>query len=95
MRIEGFVRRGAKVTIAVDGKDIEAYEGETIASALLASGIRLLRSSPTGGSRGMFCAIGICQECVVEVDGMTVAACRLPVRDRMRIDLRRFTDDEH
>jgi predicted molibdopterin-dependent oxidoreductase YjgC len=95
MRIQGIVQRGRRVTIAVDGRDIEAYEGETVASALLANGIRSLRSSAKGESRGMFCAIGICQECVVEIDGMTVAACRLPVRDRMQIQLRRFTDEEH
>lgn len=95
LRIEGIVRRGRKVTVTVDGREIEAHEGETLASALLASGIRTLRASPTGEGRGMFCAIGICQECVVELDGATVAACQLAVRDGMQIRLRTFTDDQH
>ena len=95
MRIEGVVNRGRKIKITADGKEVEAHEGETVAAALLASGIKTLRASPTGQSRGMFCAIGVCQECVVELDGATVAACQTPIRDGMRIRLRTFTDNEH
>jgi predicted molibdopterin-dependent oxidoreductase YjgC len=36
-----------------------------------------------GSSRGLFCAMGACQECVVEVDGSLMEACRTPVRDGM------------
>ncbi len=95
MRIEGAVLRGRRITFTVDGTAVEAFEGESVASALLAHGIKALRSSPAGGSRGMFCAIGICQECAVELDGTTVAACQTAVRDGMHVQLRRFTDDEH
>ena len=95
MRIEGVVLRGRKVTVTVDGVAIDAFEGESVAAALLAHGLKALRSSPTGENRGMFCAIGICQECVVEVEGSTIAACQTPVRDGMEIHLRRFTDSEH
>ena len=95
MRIEGIVRRGRKVTVTVDGITVDAFEGESVAAALLAHGIKSLRSSPAGNSRGLFCAIGVCQECVVELDGTTVAACQTPVRDGMQVRLRRFTDDEH
>ncbi|MBA2303407.1 MAG: (2Fe-2S)-binding protein [Acidobacteria bacterium] len=63
-----------------------AYAGETVATALRLLGFRRLRSSPRAGQpRGLFCAMGVCQECVVRVDGRTVPACLEPVRDGMSV----------
>ncbi len=76
--------------IRVDGRLISACEGESLAAALLASDILFLRSSPRRGEpRGMFCAMGVCQECIVEVDGRAVPACMTPAREEMAIRLRR------
>jgi D-hydroxyproline dehydrogenase subunit gamma len=80
--------RGARVRFRFDGQEIEAFAGESIAVALLARGIRTLRRAPVdGGPRGLFCAMGLCQECVVLVEGRRVEACREPVRDGL--DVRR------
>lgn len=79
--------RGAAVTLSVDGREIVAHEGESVAAALLAAGIRLLRRGPAGGARGLFCAMGVCQECVIEIDGATQPACQAPVSAGMRIRL--------
>ena len=73
--------RGDAVEFFFDGRAIPAYAGESIACALFAVGVRILRRSPrTASVRGMFCLMGSCQECVVEADGRRVAACQEPVR---------------
>jgi hypothetical protein len=85
------VGRGAPARLRVDGRLVEAFEGEPIAVALAAAGFLTLRHSPaTGGQRGMFCLMGVCQECVVSVDGAPVTACLEPVRDGMTISLSAF-----
>ena len=78
--------RGCAVTLFFDGQPIGAFEGENVACALFAAGVRTLRSSPRGGTpRGMFCLMGSCQECVVLVDGRRTTACQEPVRDGMDV----------
>lgn len=75
---------GAPVMLIFDDRPVMAELGETLAAALLAAGIRDLGTNPEDGSpRGMFCAMGVCQECVVLVDGVRVEACRTLVRDGM------------
>jgi predicted molibdopterin-dependent oxidoreductase YjgC len=83
LRIAG-VARGASIRLRFDGATIAAHDGEMLATALLAAGIRTLRHAPgDGGPRGLFCAMGSCQECAVLVDGQRIEACRVPVRDGM------------
>ena len=90
LRLAGSILRGAPATIRVDGHSVTAYDGESVAAALLAADILYLRSSPRRGEpRGMFCAMGVCQECIVEVDGRAVPACMTSVRDGMTIRLGR------
>lgn len=86
LRIQGGVRRGPPVTLTVNGEDTVAYAGETVATALRLLGFRGLRRSPRAGQpRGVFCAMGVCQECVVRVDGRMLPACLEPVRDGMSV----------
>ncbi|MBB6123407.1 (2Fe-2S)-binding protein [Sphingobium subterraneum] len=86
LRIAGFAQGRAKVTILFDGRPVDALEGESIAAALWAAGIRRLRTAPNnGGARGPFCMMGLCQECVVEIDGQVVEACRRTVSDGLKI----------
>ena len=81
LRIEGSVERPAQIAFTLDGTRIEAFPGESIAAALLAAGISRFRAAPrTGAARGPLCLMGVCQECVVRVDGRVVAACLEPVR---------------
>ncbi len=68
-RING-VRRGEPITITVNGEEVEAYAGESIAAALLASGRRAIRQNVKGGTpRGYFCGMGMCFDCMATVDG--------------------------
>ena len=71
------VRRGDSFEIEVDGIPAAAYQGETVASVMLASGSRALRNTRKEGKpRGLFCGIGVCYDCLVVVDGRaSVRAC--------------------
>src|SRR5579871_4288200 len=91
LRIEAGVERPASVTITVDGRPVPAIPGESVAAALLAAGIRRLGASfRAGGPRGAFCFMGVCQECLVRIDGRPVQACTTPVCAGMTIALARF-----
>lgn len=80
----GDVRRGAPVRFTWKGTTVHAYEGETIAAALLAAGCRTLRTTVGGEPRGLFCGMGVCFDCLVTVDNRTqVRACLTPVRSEM------------
>ncbi len=81
------VDRGKEILFTCDGNTLHAYAGETVAVALLATGHRTLRHSPRKDEgRGLFCAMGICFDCVMTIDGQTgVRACLTPVRDGMVI----------
>jgi thioredoxin reductase len=74
-------------TIRYDGRAIEAVEGETIAAAIIASGEQRFRRTRDGGRRGVFCGMGVCQECLVVVDGRHgQRACMTKLRAGMVIE---------
>src|SRR5215813_9119192 len=58
-------------SVAIDfhGRAIQGRPGETLAAALTAAGERELRETEGGERRGLFCGMGVCQECLVEIDG--------------------------
>ncbi|HMK98049.1 MAG TPA: FAD-dependent oxidoreductase, partial [Acidimicrobiales bacterium] len=60
-----------------DGRELAAPWGTTIAGALLSNGERAWRTTRTGGQlRGLFCGIGTCFDCLVDVNGeKAVRAC--------------------
>jgi hypothetical protein len=95
-RLAGAIDRGREVQIVVDGAAVAAFEGESVAAALLAAGRRGLRvASRRGEPRGMYCGIGLCFECVMTVDeGRRVRTCLTPVRDGMRVGTPQRIDDE-
>ena len=57
------------VAIDFEGAALSGRRGETLAAALSAAGIRELRLTRRGEPRGIFCGMGVCQECLVEIDG--------------------------
>ena len=70
-----------------EGSEIRCRAGETIAIALLCAGKLDLRRSPRAGSpRGAFCMMGVCQECLVRVDGVLRQACLTPAENGMRVE---------
>jgi predicted molibdopterin-dependent oxidoreductase YjgC len=81
----------AVVTISVDGHSVPARAGDSVASALLAAGFGVFRTTAvSGASRGPYCMMGVCFECLVAIDGVgSRQACLVPVRDGMRIETQR------
>ncbi len=76
------------LTVNVDGQPVEAFLGESVAAALLASGRRTWRhTDKSHAPRGLFCGMGICFECLVTIDGVpNVRACTTPVQAGMVIE---------
>ena len=87
-RVGEGVARGAPFVLMVDGEAIEAYPGETVATALLAAGRRTARrTAHRGAPRGVFCAIGVCHDCRMVVDGeANVRTCLVPARAGMTVE---------
>lgn len=85
--ILGAMKNKKYVTLKVDGKEIQGIEGEPIAAALLASGIKSFRyTHKFNEPRGLFCGIGQCTDCIMEVDGVpNVRTCVTPVKEGMEI----------
>ena len=59
----------ASFEFTFDGAPVPARSGQTVAAALLAAGIRKFRKTDSGQDRGVFCGMGICQDCLVEIEG--------------------------
>lgn len=67
MRSTHDVVRGAPLSLTVDGEPIDAFTGETLASVMLAADQRAFRHDRQGRPRGLFCNMGVCSECLVDV----------------------------
>jgi hypothetical protein len=51
-----------------EGRSVPFMSTDSVASALLRDGVVAFRRSLSGGPRGPFCGIGICYECLVQID---------------------------
>src|SRR5437763_4341486 len=82
------IDRQRVVRFTFDGKPVEAFDGDTIASALFAAGRRTFsRSFKYHRRRGLLCCAGQCPNCLVAVDGAPgVRACTEPAREGMRVE---------
>lgn len=86
--ILGEYEKGEKVTFYYNGKEVEGYEGEPIAAALMANGVKVHRYTVKRNEpRGVFCAIGRCTDCVMVVDGEpNVRTCMTPLKAGMKVE---------
>jgi predicted molibdopterin-dependent oxidoreductase YjgC len=75
------------IAIEIDGISTPAEPGESVAAVLLRQLEPWLRQTPISESkRAPYCMMGVCFECLAEVDGVaSVQTCLVPVRDGMRI----------
>jgi sarcosine oxidase subunit alpha len=80
--------RGPVVTLELDGEPVRAHEGEPVAVALYAAGVRLLARSPKyHRPRGLFCAAGQCGSCPLRIDGRpNQRSCIAPAREGLRCE---------
>ena len=84
-------KHNAKVEFTFDGNRMEGFEGEPIAMALHANGVRIYRETPEmKRPRGFFCAIGKCSSCFMVVDGTpNVRTCITPLKAGMKVETQR------
>ncbi len=77
----------ASLNFKFEDKSIQTREGDTVASALLANEITSLRTTPvTGSPRGAFCMMGVCFDCLVEINGASnQQACMTKVQEGMQV----------
>jgi D-hydroxyproline dehydrogenase subunit gamma len=77
----------AMVTVQFEGERISVPAGVSIAAALLLKGAEPFRTTPVSQSpRAPYCMMGVCFECLVEVDGKPGRqACLTAVREGMAI----------
>ena len=81
------IDRDKEIRFSFDGKEVSALEGDTIGSALFASGRRTFsRSFKYHRPRGLMCCAGQCPNCLVQVDDAPgIRACTEPVREGMNV----------
>ena len=71
---------GEQVTIVVDDEERRVPANTPVAVALLGLGVRAFRRSVNGEPRAPLCAMGICFECRMNIDGVADRrACLVPV----------------
>jgi hypothetical protein len=75
------------ITIEIDGVPAAAETGETVAAVLLRQPEPWSRLTPvTQSKRAPYCMMGVCFECLAEVDGVaSVQTCLKPVCHGMRV----------
>jgi sarcosine oxidase subunit alpha len=75
-----------EIAFTFNDREMKAYEGEVVTTALFANGVQVFGRHPRDGSpQGIFCANGQCSQCTVLVDGLPVKGCMVPVRAGMRV----------
>ncbi len=76
-----------QVTVSFDGERLTVPAGITVAAALLGhDDEHFCRSAADGEERAPYCLMGVCFECLVEIDGLkNRQACLEPVYEGMSV----------
>jgi len=76
-----------QLTIYVDGRAVQGFEGDTLMAAILGGNNHLRVSEFGDGQRAGFCLMVACQDCWVWTEeGEHLRACSTTVTDGMRIN---------
>lgn len=74
------------IVFQFEGREIAAREGQSLAAALTQAGVRAFRETAKDAERGIFCGMGVCQDCLVNVDGTpNRRACMTPVESDISV----------
>jgi D-hydroxyproline dehydrogenase subunit gamma len=80
------INRGQEVKFILDGKEVKAFEGETVATAMMAEDKVAMRTTTGGEPRGVYCGMGVCFDCLVVVNGIAnTRACMTWVKEGMQV----------
>jgi predicted molibdopterin-dependent oxidoreductase YjgC len=84
------------IVITIDGAPFEAKAGDSVAVALLEAGHVATRvSAVSAAPRGAYCLMGVCFECLVQIDGVdNRQGCLVEVREGMAIETRKAQREE-
>jgi len=79
--------RPRSITVTVEGRAVMVPAGASAAAAVLAAGFDGIRQTPvTGHERAPYCMMGVCFDCLAEIDGVpNRQSCMVEARDGMRI----------
>ena len=79
--------RRPNVAVVVDEDTVVVPFGSSAAAAALVTGFGSIRRTPVAGSdRGPYCMMGVCFDCLAEIDGIpNRQSCMVEVRTGMRI----------
>lgn len=83
--------KGKQVSLTVEGKPLTGIEGDPVAITLLENGVTTCRSSAVSETpRAPYCLMGVCFECLVEINGVgNRQACLTPLEAGMDIKLQK------
>lgn len=75
------------IAVEVDGRVVRVPEGASAAAAVLLAGLPSIRETPVAGSQRLpYCMMGICFDCLAEIDGVpNRQSCMVAARPGMRI----------
>lgn len=75
------------ITFDFEGQSVSARPGDTVAAAILVSDAGHTRTTPvTGAPRLPYCMMGVCFDCLMEIDGVpNRQACLVEVQDGMQV----------
>jgi hypothetical protein len=77
----------ATIPVEVEGRIVLVPTGASAAAAVLIAGLSSIRDTPVGANeRAPYCMMGICFDCLAEIDGMpNRQSCMVAARPGMRI----------
>lgn len=88
-RMNNAITGSKTVTLTVEGQEIAALQGDTVAAAMLVAGFTYTRITPVKEKqRAPYCMTGNCFDCLVEINGIpNQRACQILVQDGMRVNI--------
>ncbi len=86
-RLEGIEAASDSIVIELDGESVSVPGAVSVAAALLyLDAIPIRNTRISGAARAPFCMMGVCFECLIEVDGIPdQRACQVQVAAGMRL----------
>lgn len=90
------IATGETVNITFEGESLTVPAGITVAAAVLGhNDDHVCRSAAKSEKRAPYCLMGVCFECLVEIDGLyNRQACLEPVYEGMNIKRQHAVTDE-
>lgn len=94
-----FISRASvpQVQLWINEQQVQVPAGISVWAAMAQSGQQTTRLAPvTEQERSAYCAMGVCFECLVEIDGIpNRQACLTPVEEGMRIERQYITENTY